>query len=287
MGLLSGLLGFLGDQKANKAAAKQYEMQVDYQNYWRQNERQYDRYELDRLRTDATRAGFNPAAVLGMFGGGGGGGVGFSAPGAPPPLASTQALSDIGSALEDEISGDADRRRAADQLNLDMAKLKLEQARSGVVAVGTSAADAVGKGPSTFARNTPVVSQSAGTVQPRLSFGKDDNFLVGNREEKIAPVENISGFMKVVNRFTGPEGVWVPGSDGDISDIGEVLTMIGIGGPQVAWRAGNKMPGLTDVTPEQWAEFYKKRKAEDDKKERDQHKRAPLLPFGLTTIPRF
>ena len=91
-------------------------------------------------RQASERYGFNPLTMLGagssMGGGGGGGGA--------PPLASIQMLTEGLQSVDDVISGDADRRRQADQLQLDLAKVQLEQARSGVIASAPTAADAVG-----------------------------------------------------------------------------------------------------------------------------------------------
>ena len=91
-------------------------------------------------RQAAERYGFNPLTMLGAgssMGGGGGGGD-------APPLASIQMLTEGLKSVDDAISGDAERRRQADQLQIDLAKVQLEQARSGVIASGSTAADSVG-----------------------------------------------------------------------------------------------------------------------------------------------
>lgn len=82
-------------------------------------------------RQAAELTGFNPLTLLqyGQPGGAMGGGGGAA------PLASVSMITDGLKDIDDVTSGDAARRRAADQLNLDLAQLKLDQARSGVMAV--------------------------------------------------------------------------------------------------------------------------------------------------------
>lgn len=108
-------------------------------------------------RDAARRFGFSPLTMLqyGQPGGVAGGGGGA-------PLASIQMIVDGLAGVDDEMSGDAARRRAADQLNLDLAQLKLDQARSGVVAVTPQyAADGI-PGGMTFGRRPTTVTQSNG-----------------------------------------------------------------------------------------------------------------------------
>ncbi|XZQ27845.1 hypothetical protein ACTTAL_09700 [Rhodobacter capsulatus] len=54
---------------------------------------------------------------------------------------------EIVSDFDPEVKADKERQRQADQLNLDLARLKLEQARSGVVIAPQSAVQSVGQGP--------------------------------------------------------------------------------------------------------------------------------------------
>lgn len=78
-------------------------------------------------REAADKYGFNPLTMLqygqvgGAMGGGGGG---------APPLASIDLITGGLKDINDVISGDAARRRAADQLELDLAKVKIDQAKS-------------------------------------------------------------------------------------------------------------------------------------------------------------
>lgn len=123
--------------------------------------------QAEGAREAAEKYGFNPLTMLqygqpgGALGGGGG----------EPPLASidllTGGLDDLGSIL----SGDRERQRSADQLALDLTKLKLEQARSGVVAVAPSAVAGVGDGKPVFGGRTATVAQSAGQAGLPYSMG--------------------------------------------------------------------------------------------------------------------
>ena len=81
------------------------------------------------LRAAALAGGFNPLTALESTGG-----AGFGAyPSSAPPLASIELLTGAADGVVDELSGAADLRRKTDQLNYDLAALKLDQARSGVV----------------------------------------------------------------------------------------------------------------------------------------------------------
>ncbi len=82
------------------------------------------------LRAAADAGGINVLTALGATGGQGFGAYGSSA----PPLASVELLTGALGDYEDERNGTADLRRSTDRLNNDLAKIKLEQARSGVYA---------------------------------------------------------------------------------------------------------------------------------------------------------
>lgn len=108
----------------------------------------------------AQKYGFNRLTLLGS-----------SAPmpgesGGPSPLASIQMITDGLKDVDDIVSGDAARRRAADQLNLDLSQLKLDQARSGVLAVAPQyAVNGIGSGPSPLGVGPVRVQQSAGGLR--------------------------------------------------------------------------------------------------------------------------
>ncbi|AXF52646.1 MAG: DNA pilot protein [Microviridae sp.] len=77
-------------------------------------------------REAAEKYGFNPLTLLGNVRGGG------NQQAEGPPLASFDLIAQGLRDVNDVVSGDAERRRAAEQLNLDIARIKLDQARSGV-----------------------------------------------------------------------------------------------------------------------------------------------------------
>lgn len=109
------------------------------------------------IRQAQEQHGFNPLALLGMSHAQGGG--------APPGLASNELLMGSLRDVTDLVSGETARRNAANQLELDLGKLKLEQMRSGVQAVGI--------GPSPFGVNTTRVIQPATTYR-KPSYGAPD-----------------------------------------------------------------------------------------------------------------
>lgn len=123
-------------------------------------------------REAAKAYGFNPLTMLQFGNSAGAGGGGGSA----PPLASLDILTDGLSDLSDITSGDAAQRRAANQLELDLGKLQLEQLRA--LAAAPSAVSTVGRGPSPLGRSSVKVPgpDDQGFVDPignpvtRLAF---------------------------------------------------------------------------------------------------------------------
>ena len=190
-------------------------------------------------RQAAERYGFNPLTMLGAgagMGGGGGGGA--------PPLASIQMLTEGLQGIDDVVSGDAARRRQADQLQLDLAKVQLEQARSGVIASGPTAADAVGGSLSplgaprgTYAQKTVRAvparySASSSVAKPKGKFSQGENPVAPGRKDDIAPLTNAPGVFEIENKWTGGKPVTMPG-EGEPWDLLELGTAIGFGVPQV------------------------------------------------------
>lgn len=112
IGLVSGLLG---GRSARKAYARQRADMLE-----------------DRLNTGvhaveaAERSGFNPLTMLGAMGATN---LGVQMGDTAPPLASVQLMTN---ALEEgmsELTGEASQKRARNELELDLAKLKLERAK--------------------------------------------------------------------------------------------------------------------------------------------------------------
>lgn len=117
-------------------------------------------------REAADKYGFNPLTMLqyGQPGGAMGGG------GSAPPLASIEAITNGLRGLDDITSGDAARRRKAEELQNDLLRVQLDQARSGVVAVGPGA-DSVGTGPSPLGRRAVQVPNGGAVhATPRPSL---------------------------------------------------------------------------------------------------------------------
>lgn len=201
-------------------------------------------------RQASERYGFNPLTMLGagssMGGGGGGGGA--------PPLASIQMLTEGLEGIDDEVSGDAARRRQADQLQLDLAKVQLEQARSGVIASGPTAADAVGGSLSPLgaprgthvqkaaravpARFSASASAAAPVAKPKGKFSQGENPDAPGRKEDIAPLTNAPGFFEIENAWTGGP-VSIPG-EGEPWGADELGTAMVFGIPDIAGNHVNK-----------------------------------------------
>lgn len=112
--------------------------------------------------------------------------------------------------IDDVVSGDAERRRQADQLQLDLAKVQLEQARSGVVASGPTAADSVGGSLSplgaprgTYAQNTvraaPARYSAASSVaKSKGKFSQGENPVAPGRKDDVA-LTNAPGVFEIEN----------------------------------------------------------------------------------------
>lgn len=124
-------------------------------------------------RDAAAKYGFNPLTML-QYGQPAGTGIAD----AGPPLASIAMLTDGLSGLADEFSGDADHRRAQERLDYDIAKLKYDQLRTGIVAAGPAgtgiytsrpnAADNIGGSLSPLGRNNGTRTQ---TISQAVSRG--------------------------------------------------------------------------------------------------------------------
>ncbi len=104
--------------------------------------------QLQGIEEGAEKYGYNRLTLL-QHGQTGGTGLGASG----PPLASFDMLSDGFREIGDVVSGDADRRRQAENLKLDLAKLEIERLQAG------HAADAVG-GVSPLGNRAKTVAQT-------------------------------------------------------------------------------------------------------------------------------
>lgn len=182
-------------------------------------------------REASKKYGFNPLTLLQN-----GAGHGFSqTQGGPPPLASIDAITSGLAGIDDVVSGDAARRRAADQAELDLAKIRLDQARSGVM-VGMPTppvASGPGAGSSVFTGRPMRVAQS-NTVSAPAKFGPKPQWATG-RELDVAPVTNSAGVFEMQNPVTGGKPITIPG-EGEPWGIDELATAVVVGVPQVAYN---------------------------------------------------
>lgn len=174
-------------------------------------------------RQAAEKYGFNPLTML-QYGQPGGTGLGGEA-----PLASLDLLLGGIEDVADEFTGKAAQQRAADQLNIDLAQLKLEQAKSGVIAAGPSEPNfTLGNRP------TPMATVNRNVEKP-FTLGSD---LAPGREGQEEPVLNVPGFYEMNNAFTGGD-IILPG-EGPEGGIDDVAIMLGVGGPQAAYNWARK-----------------------------------------------
>lgn len=189
------------------------------------------------VREAAKEYGFNPLTLLqyGQPGGSLQGGAGGAA-----PLASWQMLTDGLRDVSDAFTNKGERDRAREELELDLARLRIEQARSGVVVGPMGAADGVGGAPSPLGRravslvtgsgasrggtNAGMVSASAPVGQGASdngASGRDqlrplpDSIAVdARRDVEHDPQRTHSGFITIDNPHI-PFPVHIPTMDGD------------------------------------------------------------------------
>lgn len=238
-------------------------------------------------REAAEKYGFNPLTMLQYGQPGGAMGAGG---GSAPPLASIQAITDGLRDINDVTSGDAARRRKAEELEIDLAQIRLDQARSGVVAVGPGA-DSVGSGPSPLGRRSAVIPMPTGTApRPRAGgFGsptKGPNSVAPGRGQEIDPVINSPGVFEMENVLTGGKPVVIPG-EGEPWGIDELATAVVVGAPQALGNVANRL--LFGGKP---IHHWVKDKAEENKKrEAERPKKAPVVkaydgPGGPVYLPK-
>lgn len=236
-------------------------------------------------RAAAEKHGFNPLTLLqyGQTGAttGGGGGA--------PPLASLQAVTDGLMGLDDILSGDRARRAAADQLEIDMARVKLDQARSGVVQAAVPRVDTVGTAPSVLGRRSVVYAPSAGATfsRPVMSSGSapsvkavgkpistSGSIYAPDRKLDKTELSNAPGFFQMENALThGP--INMPGDSGEVAEADQLATMILVGAPQAAGNWVNKKLFDGKRVDNWWNDKQKERaKSQADAKRRQEKLRA-------------
>jgi len=182
--------------------------------------------------TDAAKAtGLNRLTLLGASNATAGAGMNMGGGGAPP-LAS---LSVLGGIIDDEFGQDAKDRREHNRLQNDLLRIEVDRSRS-VAQVPTSAVLGVGPRASLGTNNTATVSSRAGSEVGPFSMSP----LTDDRQVKQTPTEDLSGFMKVRNAWTDEDGMWVPGSDGEVMSPGQIVTFAGAWAADNAWKLGSR-----------------------------------------------
>lgn len=204
-------------------------------------------------REAAEKYGFNPLTML-QYGQPGGA---LASGGGAPPLASLDILTEGLKGLDDIVSGDAARRRAADQLELDLARLRLDQARSGVVLHRDNVTDAAFPTLSPLGRSNATYAQS--NVRSAPAPFSMANPIAPGRKKEVDPVTNSPGVFEIENELTGGP-IILPG-DGEPWGFDELGTGIFVGLPQAA---RNWTRVLRD----------KVKKASEDQKERERQMKA-------------
>lgn len=193
-------------------------------------------------RDAAEEYGFNPLTMLqfGQPSGSIAGGQG------PAPLASIEMLTSGLSGLDDVFSGDAARRRQADQLEIDMAQIKLDRARAGILEYNQTAAESVFRSQPSYGGRPAVFHQPNAEMKParitktsyrpepapRDLVSTDTQSGQDEVTQSVAPGYDVEksdikvdpGFLKVHNEAVGT--LYVPAIDGEPLDAGQ---LIGVG----------------------------------------------------------
>lgn len=212
LGLVSGLLG---GRSARKAYARQRADMLE-----------------DRLNTGvhavqaAERSGFNPLTMLGAMGATN---LGVQMGDTAPPLASVQLMTNALEQGMSELTGEASQKRARSELELDLAKLRLEREKVEGQQAALRQSDSfhsatqLGKGIAGKVPGQPWVNKKLGLYEPGTSAG---------REVDVVPQSNKSGFSTYENNWTGGP-IYVLGEDFD----GDISSMI-MAAPQAAPQIG-------------------------------------------------
>lgn len=240
-------------------------------------------------REAADESGFNPLTMLQY---GNPAGAGFNSASGAPPLASIDSIVGGLQSVDDIVSGDAARRRAADELELDMAKVKLDQLRSGVSVPMSTPVVASGVGGST----SPIGNRPARVVQSNVStpsrgkFSQGENPIATGRQTDIVPMSNSAGVFEMENTMTGGP-ITIPG-DGEPWGIDELATAVVIGGPQVvnngvkkARSDHEKLKKLRETDEDAYKRELKRRqKMANDRAPKDANSRSWNSTFQIPNI---
>lgn len=182
-------------------------------------------------RQAAKQYGFNPLTLLQASNATAGAGIDM---GGTPPLASLSILGDI---VEDNFGEEAETRREHNRLQNELLRLEVDRSRSLAQVPRALAVNGVGGGRSPIGGNTSVTyGVGAGVAGNRHELP----VLTADRDVKLTPTEDISGFMKVRNALTDGDGFFVPGSDGEPLDVWQLPVVAGSWAASEAWELGSK-----------------------------------------------
>lgn len=211
-------------------------------------------------RAAADKYGFNPLTMLQY---GNTAGTGLAPASGAPPLASLEVLLGGLDEFDPQVKADRERQRQADQLNFDLAKLKLEQARSGVVLGSQSVKET----------QSPLEIHEGVAA---LGFGRRPLSRPSYDDQATLPVFNVSGGQMQINGRLAqriglkPWDVFVAeDAEAVAGDIGQELFALphvpgavrSIGGigdpfsPPPPPRAAGKGPSYSELTPQQQFEL--------------------------------
>lgn len=148
-------------------------------------------------REAAEKFGFNPLTMLQY---GQVGGSGALSGGGAPPLASIELITGGLRDLSDIASGDAERRRQMDQKNIDLAQIKLDQLRSGVIVHNRNAVDGVGAGLSPIGRNNATFKPSMSAQAVTRGFAARPPMHPQRKGDELVPVTYPDGSRVMIPR---------------------------------------------------------------------------------------
>lgn len=192
------------------------------------------------IRARAEEAGFNPLLFIGpntgtqttAFQGGQMG----------------QAITDAGMAFGSAIDQRSKQAKAIEQLEAQNEALRqrvTEAARPPIGGIYSQSMPALASLVGGAGVNAPMGSQS---LEPSATGPSAPSPLFGDRPHQVMPSADGAGITRITNQFTGPDGIYVPGADGEPWGFDEVLTAAVVGGPQLIWRDMKSVPhGIAEI----------------------------------------
>jgi hypothetical protein len=216
--LISGAFGLFSQRRAEKTAKKAASKVTPAKNIVSQ---------FDGVVAAAKKHGFNPLTVAQL-----GNPSGSAAAGAfaPPPLTSNELLMSSLNDMADIVSGETARRNAANDLELDLARIKIDQLTSGGGLVARPPAFNSPEGSS----NAPASSNNSFRLGRNTSDFHNPRGLsyLGNlvrdeaRSDQVTPALNDGGVSYVDNPTLG--GAFpVPTFNGELLDVWQLPVVVG------------------------------------------------------------